>query len=51
MQIIDGKLVASQVLEEVKGDIDRLNAAGITPAWPWSWWGMTPLPRYMSIPR
>ena len=31
MQIIDGKLVASQVLEEVKGDIDRLKAAGITP--------------------
>ena len=31
MQIIDVKLVASQVLEEVKGDIDRLKAAGITP--------------------
>lgn len=31
MQIIDGKLVASQVLEEVKGDIDRLKTAGITP--------------------
>ncbi len=31
MQIIDGKQVASQVLEEVKTDIDALKAKGITP--------------------
>ncbi len=31
MQIIDGKQVASQVLEEVKTDIDILKAKGITP--------------------
>ncbi len=31
MQIIDGKQVASQVLEEVKKDIEELKAKGITP--------------------
>ena len=31
MQIIDGKQVASQVLEEVERDIARLREQGITP--------------------
>ncbi|WP_418378778.1 tetrahydrofolate dehydrogenase/cyclohydrolase catalytic domain-containing protein, partial [Akkermansia sp.] len=31
MQIIDGKQVASQVLEEVGKDIARLREQGITP--------------------
>ena len=31
MQIIDGKQVASQVLEEVGRDIERLSEQGITP--------------------
>ena len=47
MKIIDGKQVASQVLEEVGKDIARLREQGITPAWPWFWWGRTPPPRCM----
>lgn len=51
MQIIDGKQVASQVLEEVERDIARLREQGITPGLAVVLVGEDPASQVYVIPR